>query len=108
VSGNRRVIGCGVVLVAVWVANSYPWPVALAEQYAQEHGIPVPADGLNIPTGIAIPVVIMIVVALVMSYIATRRRFGRYVYAIGGNPDAAELGGIRPPDDRGAFVLMGV
>ena len=29
-----------------------------------------------------------------MTFLATRRRFGRYVYAYGGNPDAAELGGI--------------
>ena len=29
-----------------------------------------------------------------MTFTATRRRFGRYVFAIGGNPDAAELGGI--------------
>ena len=29
-----------------------------------------------------------------MTFLATRRRFGRYVFAIGGNPDAAELGGI--------------
>ena len=34
------------------------------------------------------------VVAFVMTIVATRRRFGRYVFAIGGNPDAAELGGI--------------
>ena len=29
-----------------------------------------------------------------MTFLATRRRFGRYVYAFGGNPDAAELAGI--------------
>ena len=29
-----------------------------------------------------------------MTFIATRRRFGRYVFAIGGNPEAAELSGI--------------
>jgi D-xylose transport system permease protein len=29
-----------------------------------------------------------------MTFIATRTRFGRYIYAIGGNPEAAELGGI--------------
>ena len=46
------------------------------------------------PTGIAYPVVILIGVTLLMSYLARRRRFGRYVYAYGGNPEAAELGGI--------------
>jgi len=87
-------VTCGVVLGTVWVANSYPLPPAVAEQYAQEHGIPTPPGGLFIPTGVAFPVVIMLVVTLVVTFLATRRRFGRYVYAIGGNPDAAALAGI--------------
>ncbi len=103
------VVGCIVVLVAVWVANSYSWPEALASQYAVEHGITEPPGGLIIPTGIAIPVVVMLGVGLVMTYIATRRRFGRYVYAIGGNPDAAELGGINVRRTiMLTFVLMGI
>jgi D-xylose transport system permease protein len=101
-------IACVAVLGAVWVANSYPWPEALASQYAAEHGITEPPP-LVIPTGIAIPVVVMLIVGLVMTYIATRRRFGRYVYAIGGNPDAAELGGINVRRTiMGTFVLMGI
>jgi D-xylose transport system permease protein len=100
-------IGFGVVLAAVWIANSYPWPAALAAQYAAEHGITLPPGG--IPTGIAFPVVIMLLVGLAMTYLATRRRFGRYVYAIGGNPDAAELGGINVRRTiMLTFVLMGV
>jgi D-xylose transport system permease protein len=87
-------VTCGVVLGTVWVANSYPLPPAVAEQYAQEHGIPIPPGGLFIPTGVAFPVVIMLVVTLVVTFLATRRRYGRYVYAIGGNPDAAALAGI--------------
>jgi len=85
---------CGAVLGTVWVANSYPLPPNVAVLYAQEHGIPVPPGGLFIPTGIAFPVVIMLGVTLVVTFLATRRRFGRYVYAIGGNPDAAALAGI--------------
>jgi D-xylose transport system permease protein len=103
------VVGCAAVLVVVWVANSYSWPEALATQYAAEHGITEPPGGLIIPTGIAIPVVVMLGVGLVMTYIATRRRFGRYVYAIGGNPDAAELGGINVRRTiMLTFVLMGI
>jgi D-xylose transport system permease protein len=103
------VVGCLIVLGAVWLANSYPWPRQLASQYAERHGIVEPAGGLKIPTGIAYPVVILIGVALVMTYVARRRRFGRYVYAIGGNPDAAELGGINVRRTVAAtFVLMGV
>jgi D-xylose transport system permease protein len=88
------IASCAAVLGVVWIANSYLWPEALAHQYALAHNIPEPPGGLHIPVGIAYPVLIMIGVALVMTYIATRRRFGRYVFAIGGNPEAAELGGI--------------
>ena len=52
---------------------------------------------------------ILIAVTLVMTYLARRRRFGRYVYAIGGNPEAAELGGINTRRIiMLTFVLMGV
>ena len=61
------------------------------------------------PTGIAYPVVILIGVTLLMTYLARRRRFGRYVYAFGGNPEAAELGGINTRRTvMITFVLMGV
>lgn len=97
------------VLGAVFVANSYPWPVNLANQYAQANGIPIPEGGLIIPTGIANPVLILLGVGIVMTYIATRRRFGRNVYAIGGNPEAAILSGINVRRTiMYTFGLMGV
>ena len=44
-----------------------------------------------------------------MTFLATRRRFGRYVYSIGGNPDAAELAGINTRRTiMGTFVIMGM
>ena len=44
-----------------------------------------------------------------MTIIATRRRFGRYVYALGGNPEAAELGGINTKRTiMLTFSLMGI
>jgi D-xylose transport system permease protein len=103
------VLGCLAVLGAVFVSNSYLWPDSLAHNYAVAHNIVEPAGGLQIPTGIANPVVIMIAVALVITFIATRRRFGRYVFAIGGNPDAAELGGINVRRTIvSTYVVMGV
>jgi D-xylose transport system permease protein len=51
-------------------------------------------DGLIYYTGYSMPVLVALVVGLVMTFIATRTLFGRYVYAIGGNPEAAELAGI--------------
>ncbi len=102
-------VGIAAVLGAVLIAVSYPWPEALARAFADEHGIAWPEGGLIIPTGIAIPVLIMLGVALIVTYLATRRRFGRYVYAIGGNPDAAELGGVNVRRTiMMTFVLMGV
>ncbi len=44
--------------------------------------------------GIPIPVLIWGMVVMSMAFIVNRTRFGRYVYAIGGNPEAALLVGI--------------
>jgi D-xylose transport system permease protein len=103
------IIAVVVILGAVWVVNAYPWPEGLAEQYAAANGIEVPAGGLIIPTGIAYPVLIMIAVGVVMTHLAERRRFGRNVYAIGGNPQAAELSGINTKRTiMLVFAVMGV
>jgi D-xylose transport system permease protein len=92
--GTLGGLGCAVTLIAVWVANSYPWPIRIAERYAEANGIPVPEGGLIIAHGIAIPVLVAIGVGVAMSFIANRVRFGRYVFAMGGNPEAADLAGI--------------
>jgi D-xylose transport system permease protein len=44
--------------------------------------------------GIPVPVLVWAVVVMGVSFIVNRTRFGRYVYAIGGNPEAALLVGI--------------
>jgi D-xylose transport system permease protein len=44
--------------------------------------------------GIPVPVVIWGAVAMFMAFLVRRTRFGRYVFAIGGNPEAALLVGI--------------
>jgi len=44
--------------------------------------------------GIPVPVVIWAAVVMVAAFIVRRTRFGRYVFAIGGNPEAALLVGI--------------
>lgn len=87
-------VACAVILGAVWIANSYPWPVGIVRAYARDNGLEIPEGGLFIAHGIAIPVLIAIGVGVVMSFVSTRTRFGRYVFAIGGNPEAAELAGI--------------
>ncbi|MEK6192524.1 MAG: sugar ABC transporter permease [Chloroflexota bacterium] len=103
------VIGSLVVATAVWVCNSYLWPPALAEAYAIENGIPIPPGGLIIPTGIAIPVLMAIGIAVLMAFLASRRKFGRYVYSIGGNPEAAVLAGVNTRwTIMRAFIVMGM
>jgi D-xylose transport system permease protein len=79
----------------VWVTNSYYLPENLARAVAEERGIPWPPGGLQIPLGIPYPVLILIGVTLVMSFVANRLRFGRYIFSIGGNPEAANLAGIK-------------
>jgi D-xylose transport system permease protein len=56
------------------------------------------------PQGVPIPVLIWAAVALVLSFIVRRTRFGRYVFAMGGNPDAAALVGI--PVKRVTLMLF--
>lgn len=46
------------------------------------------------PQGVPIPVLIWAAVALFVSFLVHRTRFGRYIFAMGGNPDAAALVGI--------------
>lgn len=54
--------------------------------------------------GVPIPVVIMVAVALIFELVASRTRFGRRVYATGGNRQAALLAGIRI--GRVAFLTL--
>ncbi len=108
-------IGSFAVLGTTWVMNSYPWPQGVMEDYAKTHNLVIPAgvenrdgsaicmageqvvhclNGLMHYTGFSLPALIAIGVCLGMTFIATRTSFGRYVYATGGNPEAAELAGI--------------
>lgn len=49
---------------------------------------------MNAYQGVPIPVLIFVSVALIGAFITTSTVFGRYLYAIGGNADAARLSGI--------------
>ena len=50
---------------------------------------------LNKYRGIPVPVLIMVVLALIFTFVANSTIFGRSVYAIGGNLEASSLSGIR-------------
>ena len=103
------IVSCAIVLLGVFVANSYLWPAGLASQYAAANGIVEPPGGLKIEAGIPFPLVIVIGVTIVMTFLTTRRRFGRDVFAYGGNPIAAELAGINTRwVVMRTFILMGI
>lgn len=107
---EASVAGIGVFLIAgfVHLMNSYPIPARAAKRMYEAKGLEVPDGGLTLVHGIAIPVVIVLVVGVVMTIVATRTRFGRYVFATGGNPDAAALSGINTKAMTvKIFALMG-
>lgn len=100
--------GCLAVIAATLVVNAYTLPPALARRYAEAAGLTVPPEGLSISFGYAIPVLVAVAVGIVMTFVTTRTRFGRYVFAIGGNPEAAELAGINTKRvTLAVFALMG-
>ena len=63
---------------------------------------------MNIYRGVQTPVLLLAIVVVVMSYLANSTRFGRYSYAIGGNPEATRLSGVNIKKNLFLiFVLMG-
>jgi D-xylose transport system permease protein len=103
----------GILSVAIlgYVAfmNAYPIPARAAKRILEAEGQTVPEGGADLVYGVAIPVVILLLIAIIMTVIAKKTRFGRYVFATGGNPDAAELSGINTKLlTVKIFALMGV
>jgi D-xylose transport system permease protein len=63
---------------------------------------------MNTYEGIPIPVIILIAIALVGAFLTQNTTLGRYLYAIGGNPDAARLSGINIRSHiLAVFCIMG-
>lgn len=96
---------CSVIIGTTALMNAYIWPRGNIQRYYTQLGQPVPACAENNGSiytdvcasfghGFAYPVLILIAVAIFMTILMTRTRFGRYVFAIGGNPEAAALSGI--------------
>jgi D-xylose transport system permease protein len=64
---------------------------------------------MNQQGGVPIPVIVLLAVATAGAFLTQRTTFGRYLYAIGSNPDAARLSGINSSRYiLGAFSLLGV
>ncbi|UCH24441.1 MAG: sugar ABC transporter permease [Trueperaceae bacterium] len=63
----------------------------------------------EIPRGIALPVLILLAVTVFMAALVRYTKFGRYVFAMGGNPEAARLSGVNTRRvTLQIFVIMGV
>jgi len=63
---------------------------------------------MNKAGGVPIPVIFLLAVAIAGAFLTANTTFGRYLYAIGGNPDAARLSGINLKRYiMAAFCVMG-
>jgi D-xylose transport system permease protein len=82
-----------VIMGFVWTLNSYDIPVRRLQRMFEAKGEVMP-EGFTAAYGLPISGLLLIVLAVIMTVIARRSRFGRYVFAAGGNPEAAELSGI--------------
>ena len=81
------------ILGFVAILNAYEIPGPRLERLFEARGEVMP-EGYTSGYGIPYSVLLLIAVAVVMTVVAQRTRLGRYIFATGGNPDAAELSGI--------------
>lgn len=83
----------GAILGFVGTLNAYQIPERRLARMFEARGEVMP-EGFTTGYGLPISVFVLIVVAIVMTVIAQRTRLGRYIFATGGNPEAAQLSGI--------------
>ncbi len=95
------------ILGLVATLNAYEVPAIVLKRRFQAMGQTMP-EGYTTGYGLPISVFLLIAVAIVMTLIARKTRLGRYIFATGGNPDAAELSGINTKFlTVKVFALMG-
>ncbi len=116
----------GMVLGAVAIA-AVIWLTLRRNRARARHGLPVPSlpataarivvpsllialfvYTMNLQGGVPLPVIVLLAVAMAGHFLTQSTTFGRYLYAIGSNPDAARLSGINSQRYiLGAFALLG-
>jgi D-xylose transport system permease protein len=77
----------------VAVLNAYEIPTARLQRIYEARGEILP-EGTIEGYGIPISVLLLILIVIAMTIVARRTRLGRYIFATGGNPEAAALAGI--------------
>jgi len=99
---------CALVLAFAATMIAYEMPAGAVKHLAEMRGWTIPEGGLSIAEGIAFPVLIVIALAVIGTVALNRTRFGRYVFAMGGNLEAADRAGIDTKRmTLWVFVLMG-
>jgi D-xylose transport system permease protein len=83
----------GAIMGFITILNSYEIPAQKLKRLFEARGETMP-EGYVAYHGLPISVLILIIVAVIMTLVAQKTRLGRYIFATGGNPDAAELSGI--------------
>jgi D-xylose transport system permease protein len=88
--------------------NAYDIPHIKLARLFESRGEVMP-DGFTMGYGVPYSVLLLLLVIVAMRVIARRTRLGRYIFAAGGNPEAATLSGI---DTRfltvKVFTIMGI
>ncbi|WP_321960513.1 ABC transporter permease [Paraburkholderia sp. J7] len=117
-------IGSACGLVNGWIVTRFNTPAfiaTLAMQTAARGAALMMTSGQNIyeldtftgwgqgsVLGVPSPVIFLVVIALLTWYVLNHTRLGRYIYAIGGNQEAARASGIRISRIKmAAFLLNG-
>jgi len=116
----------GIVLGAIAIA-AVIWLTLRRNRARARHGLPVPGLAatiarivipsiliavfvyvMNLQGGVPLPVIVMLAVAILGHFLTQSTTFGRYLYAIGSNPDAARLSGVNSQRYIvGAFAFLG-
>ncbi|MEM6823863.1 MAG: sugar ABC transporter permease [Pseudomonadota bacterium] len=91
--GLMALVSSGAILGFIAILNSYEIPERRLARIFEARGEVMP-EGFTAAYGVPYSVLLLVAVALAMTIVARRTRLGRYIFATGGNPDAAALSGI--------------
>jgi ribose transport system permease protein len=102
--------------IQAFIATLATMTVFRGVTYVYTNGTPVSGLGQDFTVlgndkilGMPIPVLVMILIFAASYYILTQIRYGRYVYALGGNEDSARLSGINTQKIKTmVYVLSGI
>ncbi len=92
-----------IIRLPPFIATLGPLSIGRGLMYIITHGVPLTPDtpdsfaelGQGYVGLMPVPVVIMLVMTILFSVLMRRTRFGRHVYATGGNEQAARLSGVK-------------